>query len=77
MRYINIFCVSELSWHRNSPMFLSGRKKNQFLSSASNSKVDWMNLVKGYFETSPLAEIMHGKSQPPKDRILENNMQPE
>lgn len=58
-------------------MFLSGRKKNKFLSSASNSKVDRMNLTKGYFKTSPLAEIMHVKIQVPKDRLLENNMQPE
>lgn len=36
-----------------------------------------MNLTKGYFKTSPLAEIMHGKIQIPKERILENNMQPE
>lgn len=77
MRYMDIFCVSEFSWHRNSPCFFQGEKISKFLSSASNSKVDRMNLTKGYLKTSPLAEIKHGKIQVPKDRLLENNMQPE
>lgn len=62
MRYMDIFCASEFSWRKNSPCFFRA-EKNKFLSSVSNSKVDRMNLTKGYFKTSPLADVMHGTIQ--------------